>query len=97
MSLLSADCSLGEVKQSLEDSGKLRVGGLYLMPEAIACNGELVLVETCAFLNRLMNTTLFRLRVVVYRENGADELERIHQQSLDTLQIPNCCFNKLLG
>jgi len=53
------------------------------MAEAIACNGELVLVEVCAFLNQLMNTTLFRLRVAVYRENGADELERMYQQALD--------------
>jgi len=40
------------------------------MAEAIACNGELVLVEVCAFLNQLMNTSVFRLRAVVYRENG---------------------------
>jgi len=53
------------------------------MPEAVTCNGELVLVEVCAFLNQLMNTTLFRLRAVVYRENGADELERMYQQALD--------------
>ena len=84
MSLLSADCSLGEVQRSLEDSEELRVGGLYLMPKAIACNGELVLVETCAFLNRLMETTLFRLRVVVYRERtDTHELERIYRQALD--------------
>jgi len=53
------------------------------MPEAVTCNGELVLVEVCAFLNQLMNTTLFRLRAAVYRENGADELERMYQQALD--------------
>ena len=53
------------------------------MPEAVTCNGELVLVEVCAFLNQLMNTTVFRLRAVVYRENGADELERMYQQALD--------------
>jgi len=54
------------------------------MPEAVTCNGELVLVETCAFLNRLMETTLFRLRVVVYRERtDTHELERIYRQALD--------------
>ena len=42
-----ADCSLGEVNQSLEDSEELRAGGLYLMPETVACNGDIVLVETC--------------------------------------------------
>ena len=80
---LPADCSLGDVKQLLEDSEELRAGGLYLMPEAVTCNGELVLVETCAFLNQLMNTTLFRLRVAVYRENGADMLDMIYQQALN--------------
>ena len=59
------------------------------MPEAIACNGELVLVETCAFLNRLMNTTLFRLRVAVYRENGADMLDMIYQQALNIRSTSN--------
>ena len=53
------------------------------MPEAVACDGDIVLVETCAFLNRLMNTTLFRLRVVVYRENDTHELDRIYQRRLD--------------
>jgi len=83
MSLLSADCSLSEVKQLLEDREELRVGGLYLMPEPVTCNGDLVLVQTCAFLNRVMETTHFRLRVAVYRENGADMLDRIYLQSLD--------------
>ena len=79
-----ADCSLGEVNQSLEDSEELRAGGLYLMPETVACNGDIVLVETCAFLNRLMETTLFRLRVVVYRERSdTHELEKIYTQRLD--------------
>ena len=53
------------------------------MPEVVTCNGDLVLVETCAFLHRLMNTTLFRLRVVVYRENDTHELDRIYEQVLD--------------
>ena len=53
------------------------------MPEAVACNGVLVLVETYAFLNQLMDTNLFRLRVVVYRENGAHELDRMYIQALD--------------
>jgi len=80
---LLADCSLGEVKESLEDSEELRAGGLYLMPEAVTCNGVLVLVQTCAFLNQLMGTNLFRLRVVVYRENGVHELDRMYIQALD--------------
>ena len=72
------------VNRSLEDSEELRAGGLYLMPETVACNGDIVLVETCAFLNQLLNTTLFRLRVVVYRENDTHELEPvIHEQALD--------------
>ena len=54
------------------------------MPEAVTCNGDLVHVETCAFLNRLMETTLFRLRVVVYRErNDTHELDRIYQRLLN--------------
>ena len=54
------------------------------MPEAVTCNGDIVLVETCAFLNRLMETTLFRLRVVVYRERSdTHELDRIYEQVLD--------------
>ena len=41
------------------------------MPETVPCNGALVFAETCAFLNRLMNTSLFRLRVVLFRKiNG---------------------------
>ena len=79
-----ADCSLGQMKQELEVNEELRTGGLYLMPEAIACNGDIVLVETCAFLNRLMETTLFRLRVVVYRERtDTHELDKIYTQRLD--------------
>ena len=54
------------------------------MPEPVTCNGDLVLVETCAFLNRLMNTTLFRLRVAVYRErNDTHELDLMYQQALN--------------
>jgi len=79
-----AGCLLGEVKQLLEDSEELRVGGLYLMPEAVSCDGDLVLVQTCAFLNQLMETTWFRLRVVVYRERtDTHELEIINRQALD--------------
>ena len=83
---LAADCSLGEVKQSLEASGELRGEGLYLMPEAVSCDGDLVLVQTCGFLNKVMETTLFRLimRVVVYRERtDTHELEEIYRQNLD--------------
>ena len=83
---LTADCSLGEVKQSLEASGELRGEGLYLMPEAVTCNGDLVLVQTCGFLNKVMETTLFRLimREVVYRERtDTHELEEIYRQNLD--------------
>jgi len=39
------------------------------MPEPVTCDGDLVLVQTCAFLNQLMETTLFRLRVVVYQKD----------------------------
>ena len=54
------------------------------MPEAVACDGDLVLVETCAFLNRLMETTRFRLRVAVYRErNDTHELDLMYQQALN--------------
>jgi len=54
------------------------------MPEAVSCDGDLVLVQTCGFLNRLMETTLFRLRVVVYRERAdTHELESIYRQALD--------------
>ena len=45
------------------------------MPEIVPCNGTLVFVETCAFLNRLMNTSLFRLRVMLLREiNGVYQM-----------------------
>ena len=45
------------------------------MPEIVPCNGTLVFVETCAFLNRLMNTSLFRLRVGLLREiNGVYQM-----------------------
>lgn len=40
------------------------------MPETIPCNGILVFAETCAFLNRLMDTSLFRLRVGLLRETN---------------------------
>ena len=40
------------------------------MPETVSCNGTLVFVETCAFFNRLMNTSLFRLRVGLLRETN---------------------------
>ena len=40
------------------------------MPETVPCNGTLVFAETCAFLNRLMNTSLFRIRVAVLRETN---------------------------
>ena len=81
---MAADCSLGEVQQSLEASEELREGGLYLMPEPVTCDGDLVLVQTCAFLNKVMETTLFRLRVVVYRERtDTPELYLIYQQPLD--------------
>ena len=40
------------------------------MPEAVPCNGILVFAETCAFLNRLMDTSLFRLRVGLLRETN---------------------------
>ena len=72
------------MKQALEVNEELRAGGLYLMPETVTCNGDIVLVETCAFLNRLMETTLFRLRVVVYRERtDTHELDKIYTQRLD--------------
>ena len=38
------------------------------MPEAVPCNGILVFAETCAFLNQLMDTNLFGLRVALLRE-----------------------------
>lgn len=40
------------------------------MPETVSCNGTLVFAETCAFFNRLMNTSLFRLRVGVLRKTN---------------------------
>ena len=67
---ISTECSLGKVKRSLEAEEELRAGGIYLMPEAVPCNGRLVFVETCAFLNRLMDTNLFRLTVAVLRETN---------------------------
>jgi len=54
------------------------------MPGPLSCDGDLVLVQICAFLNRVMETTLFRLRVVVYRERtDTHELGKIYQQVLD--------------
>ena len=45
------------------------------MPETVPCNGILVFAETCAFLNRLIDTSRFRLRVAVLREtNGVYEM-----------------------
>jgi len=83
---VSADCSLGEVQQSLEDNGELRAGGLYLMPEPVTCDGDLVLVQTCAFLNRLMETTRFTLRVVVFRERtDTHELGLIYQHPFNII------------
>ena len=63
------------------------------MPEAVSCDGDLVLVQMCAFLNRLMETTLFRLRVVVYRERtDTQESERIYRQVLDIRSnAPQAC------
>ena len=57
------------------------------MPEAIDCNGELVGIQACAFLNRIMNTNLFRLRVLVFRALGNDthELHLIYRQTLDII------------
>ena len=65
---ISTECSLGKVKRSLEAGEELRAGGNYLMPEAVPCNGILVFAETCAFLNQLMDTNLFGLRVALLRE-----------------------------
>ena len=70
LATISTECSLGEVKRSLEAGEELRAGGNYLMPETVPCNGILVFAETCAFLNRLMNTNLFRLRVALLRETN---------------------------
>ena len=58
------------MKRSLEAREELRAGGIYLMPETVPCNGRLVFVETCAFLNRLMDTNLFRLTVGLFRETN---------------------------
>ena len=70
LATICTECSLGEVKCSLEAKEELRAGGNYLMPETVPCNGILVFAETCAFLNRLMNTNLFRLRVALLRETN---------------------------
>ena len=70
LATISTECSLGKVKRSLEAGEELRAGGIYLMPEAVPCNGILVFAETCAFLNRLMDTSLFRLRMGLLRETN---------------------------
>ena len=70
LATIPIDCSLGRVKRSLEAGEELRAGGIYLMSETVPCNGILVFTETCAFLNRLRNTNLFRLRVGLLRETN---------------------------
>ena len=75
------------MQESLEGSEELGAGGVYLLPEAIACNGELVGIQACAFLNQLMNTTLFILTVGVFRavENDTQELDLIYLQILNII------------
>lgn len=40
------------------------------MPETVPCNGTLVFAEMCAFLNRTMDTSRFRLRMGLLRETN---------------------------
>ena len=82
------------MQESLEGSEELGAGGVYLIPESIACNGELVGIQACAFLNRLLDTTTFTLRVGVFRalENDTQELDLIYLQILDIISnAPQGC------
>ena len=87
----STGCSLGKVEYSLENSQNLKVGGIYLMPEALSCNGRLVFVETCAFFNRLMDTNLFRLTVGLFRQgDGAYQVVRQTNISITSKATNGC-------
>ena len=95
------DCSLGQLKQSLNESDRINSGGTYLLPDEVSCNGNLVSLHTCFFYNDEGNSSNndFRLRVGVFRrmgdhyvQNGRISIDVTRHNSSETQGCTSMCL-----